>query len=34
MSSFNSFQLVALFLFAVLGFRAAVKFRGEPLQTA
>jgi hypothetical protein len=27
-------QLVALLFFAFLGFRAAVKFRGEPLQTA
>jgi hypothetical protein len=27
-------QLVALLFFAVLGFRAAVKFRAEPLQTA
>jgi hypothetical protein len=31
---FQIAQLVALLFFAVLGFRAAVKFRGEPLQTA
>jgi hypothetical protein len=31
---FQITQLVALVFFAVLGFRAAVKFRGEPLRTA
>ncbi len=31
---FQITQLVVLLFFAVLGFRAAVKFHGEPLQTA